>query len=69
MQWSSQPSPTCHQQIVWCVLLNVVHRFIAGLWGMLFFGELRGVMPRLLYWVSGAVLVSGVALLALSGQE
>ncbi len=44
-------------------------RFIAGLWGILFFGELRGVRPQLMYWLSGMVLVSGVALLALSGQS
>ncbi len=37
--------------------------FLAGLWGVLLFGELRYLLPMLVYWVSGAVVLGGVALL------
>lgn len=40
--------------------------FVAGMWGVLCFGEMRGAkaMPLLLYWASGAMVFSGSCLLA-----
>jgi len=38
--------------------------FVAGLWGICLFREIRGARPLMLYWLSGATLVGGAALLA-----
>ncbi|PSC71282.1 sugar transport [Micractinium conductrix] len=38
--------------------------FVAGLWGIFLFGEIRGGGPLALYWASGGTLVAGAALLA-----
>jgi glucose uptake protein GlcU len=41
--------------------------FVAGLWGVLLFGELRAPSAHALYWPGGAALLGGVALLARAG--
>lgn len=38
--------------------------FVAGLWGICLYREIRGARALAAYWCSGAVLVLGVALLA-----
>lgn len=58
--------------VVVVVLLQVAYPlmqcglFVAGAWGILLFRELRGVKWQALYWASGAVLLTGAALLAAS---
>eukprot|EP00850_Spirogloea_muscicola_P019032 SM000182S03922 [mRNA] locus=s182:1530:2734:+ [translate_table: standard] len=37
--------------------------FVAGLWGILLFGEIEGC-PAMYYWLSGAVLIAGACLLS-----
>ena len=38
--------------------------FVAGIWGITVFQEIRGAQTLALYWLSGGVLVAGAALLA-----
>ncbi|KAI7841935.1 hypothetical protein COHA_004462 [Chlorella ohadii] len=38
--------------------------FVAGIWGITLFQEIRGAQTLALYWLSGSVLVAGAALLA-----
>ena len=40
--------------------------FVAGLWGIVLFGELSRLGPQLLYWAGGVVLSAGAVLLVLS---
>lgn len=42
--------------------------FVAGLWGVLLYAELTFLVPQLVYWLSGAVLVGGAALLMETGR-
>lgn len=43
--------------------------FVAGLWGVLLFGELKSAVAQAVYWAGGGVLIAGSALLALSGRK
>ncbi len=43
--------------------------FVAGLWGILLHGELRGAVPLALYGAGGALLVAGATVMALSGAQ
>lgn len=38
--------------------------FVAGAWGILLFKEIQGAWQLALYWISGATMVLGAALLA-----
>lgn len=40
--------------------------FIAGLWGIFLFKELRLGREQLTYWIGGIVLIVGATMLALS---
>jgi glucose uptake protein GlcU len=40
--------------------------FVAGLWGILLFGELSRLTPQLVYWVGGVALTAGAVLLVVS---
>ncbi|KAL4859306.1 hypothetical protein ACK3TF_001045 [Chlorella vulgaris] len=42
--------------------------FVAGMWGICLFKEIRGAWALAAYWASGAVLVFGVGLLAAAKQ-
>jgi glucose uptake protein GlcU len=41
--------------------------FVAGLWGILLYGEVRGRLPLLIYLVAVALLFTGIALEAMTG--
>ncbi|KAF6265590.1 hypothetical protein COO60DRAFT_1697639 [Scenedesmus sp. NREL 46B-D3] len=43
--------------------------FVAGLLGIVLYGELYSVKPHLVYWSSGVVLVCGIVLVSGAGQQ
>jgi glucose uptake protein GlcU len=43
--------------------------FVAGLLGIVFYGELRSLKPHLVYWTSGVVLVVGILLVSGAGRQ
>jgi glucose uptake protein GlcU len=40
--------------------------FVAGLWGIILFNELKLGREQITYWVGGVVLIAGATLLAFS---
>ena len=40
--------------------------FVAGLWGIFLFSELKLVREQITYWIGGIVLIAGATLLACS---
>jgi len=40
--------------------------YVAGLWGIILFNELKLVREQITYWIGGVVLIVGAALLAFS---
>ena len=48
-----------------CVIANQAGLFVAGAWGILMFGELRG-HEQVGYWISSVVLIAGCTMLAVS---
>lgn len=42
--------------------------FVAGLWGIFLFDELKLVRHRVMYWLGGVVLIVGATMLAVSKQ-
>lgn len=41
--------------------------FIAALWGMLLYHELHSLVPHLVYWAGGLMLLGGILLLVNAG--
>eukprot|EP01025_Chloroclados_australasicus_P048575 TRINITY_DN5508_c0_g2_i2.p1 TRINITY_DN5508_c0_g2~~TRINITY_DN5508_c0_g2_i2.p1 ORF type:complete len:337 (-),score=24.00 TRINITY_DN5508_c0_g2_i2:712-1722(-) len=39
--------------------------FVAGIWGIFLFGEIKGNM-QIFYWISGAILIAGIVMLTIS---
>jgi glucose uptake protein GlcU len=43
--------------------------FVAGLLGIVLYGELYSLQPHLVYWSSGVVLVCGIVLVSGAGRQ
>lgn len=43
--------------------------FVAGLWGILLYGELYSLQPHLVYWSGGVLLVVGIVLVGGAGRQ
>jgi glucose uptake protein GlcU len=43
--------------------------FVAGLLGIVLYGELYSLKPHLVYWSSGVVLVCGIVLVSGAGRQ
>jgi hypothetical protein len=43
--------------------------FVAGLWGVLLYGELGFLVPQLVWWLSGAAVVAGVGLMTGAARD
>jgi hypothetical protein len=43
--------------------------FVAGLLGIVWYGELVSLKPHLVYWGSGVVLVLGIVLVSGAGRQ